>query len=123
MAKKREKTRYIDLEIKSSAFTAFFRTFGIAGKKRGGIDFSEITALRQLLSNERARMLHTLRTKKPDSIYQLAKLLGRDFKSVRKDVELLRHFDLVRLEKGEKGKRKLIKPISNLDVLHLKLKL
>ena len=123
MAKKREKTRYIDLEVKSSAFTAFFRTFGVAGKKRGGIDFGEITALRQLLSDEKARILYTLRTKKPSSIYQLAKLLGRDFKSVRKDVELLRHFDLIRLEKGEKGKRKMLKPVSNLDVLHIKLKL
>lgn len=123
MARKREKTRYIDLEVKSGAFTAFFRAFRVAGKKRGGIDFSEITALRQLLSNEKARMLYILRTKKPGSIYQLTKLLGRDFKSVRKDIELLRHFDLVRLEKEVKKNRKLLKPVSNLDVLHIKLKL
>lgn len=123
MAKKQKpKIRYIDLKRKGGAFTALFRKFGIAGEKHAGIEFSDITSLRQLLSNEKARILHTMQEEKPVSIYKLAKLLGRDFKSVRKDITLLKSFDLIRLEKGSKGKRKLLKPVLNLDMLQINIR-
>ena len=121
MAKKREITKFIDIKSRGGAFTAFFRRFGIAAQQHAGIEFREITALRQLLSNEKARMLHIIKTMNPSSIYALAKLLKRDFKSVRKDVELLKHFGLINLIGGKKGKRRLLKPVLNLDVLHIKL--
>jgi hypothetical protein len=38
------------------------------------IDFSGLLALRQLLSDEKARILHTIKTKNPKSIYELAKI-------------------------------------------------
>lgn len=122
MAKK-EKVRFIDLRVRDDAFTAFFRRFGVAGKQHGGINFDEISALRHLLSNEKARILRTLQDKKPGSIYELAKLLKRDFKAVRKDLELLQHYDLISLEKKEKGKRQMLKPVLNLDALHIVLKI
>lgn len=122
MAKK-EGVRFIDLKVRDSAFTAFFRKFGIAGKTHGGINFDEIAALRHLLSNEKAKILRTIQDKKPESIYALAKILGRDFKAVRKDVELLKHYDLIRLIQKEKGKKKLLKPALNLDILHIVLKI
>ncbi len=122
MAKK-EKVRFIDLKVRDSAFTAFFRKFGIAGKTHGGINFDEIAALRHLLSNEKARILRTIQDKKPESIYELAKILRRDFKSVRKDVELLQQYEIIRLIQREKGRRKMLKPILNLDILHIILKI
>jgi len=123
MANTKERVRNIDLEIKKGAFTALFRKFSADGEQKGGINFSGITALRQLLSNEKARILHVLSNKKPESIYALAKILERDFKSVRKDVELLKNFDLVNLIREGKGKRQRLRPVLNLDVLDIRLKL
>ena len=46
-------------------------------------------------------------------------MLGRDFKSVRKDIELLRHFGFVRFISEAKGKRHNLKPVINLDKVQL----
>lgn len=119
----KEKARHVDIRLKHGAFSAFFRRFKVEGKKYGGLDFSEITALRQLLSNEKARMLWTLQNKSPASIYELAKMLGRDFKSVREDVELLKEFGFVRFIRESKGRRQRLKPVINLEKLHITLSL
>ena len=58
-------------------------------------DFSGILALRQLLSNEKARILDTIKKHKPKSIYDLAKKLGRGFKSVNDDLKLLERFGFI----------------------------
>lgn len=114
MAKKT--TKNINLSIESGTFTGIFRR--IRGEKKG-YDFSEISALRQLLSNERARLLHTIKTENPSSIYHLAKILGRDFKSVRQDVRLLEKFGFLELESNSKGKREMLKPILTTDTLNI----
>ncbi len=58
-------------------------------------DFSGISALRQLLSNEKARIIHTIKARNPTSIYDLAKKLGRTFKSVTRDLEILERFGFI----------------------------
>lgn len=120
---KNERIGNIDIRLKHGTFTSLFRRLTTEGRSYGGLDFSDITALRQLLSNEKARMLYTLKNKKPSSLYELAKMLGRDFKSVRKDLELLRHFGFVRFIAESKGKRKRLKPVINLDKIHLTIHL
>ena len=119
----KENTRHIDIRLKHGAFAAFFRPFKVGGKKYAGLDFSEITALRQLLSNEKARILWTLQNKKPSSIYELAKILHRDFKSVRDDVELLKQFGFIRFIRESKGKRQRLKPIINFEKIHITVSL
>lgn len=116
---KEERTGFVEIRLKHGAFTSLFRRFKAEGRSYGGLDFSDITALRRLLSNEKARILYTLKEKNPVSIYALAKMLGRDFKSVRKDVELLRHFGFVRFIAESKGKRHKLKPVINLDKVQL----
>jgi predicted transcriptional regulator len=101
-------TRNITLNISSGSFSGIFRR--LRGKK-GEYNFSGISALRQLLSDERARILHTIKTKDPPSLYNLAKVLGRDFKSVRQDVKLLEKFGFLELETNSIGKREMLKPI------------
>lgn len=124
MAKEESRTRHIEVKLRHGGiFSAFFRPFTARGERYSGLDFSDISALRQLLSNEKARMLFTLQNKKPSSIYQLAKTLGRDFKSVRKDVELLKQFGFIRFEAGGKGKRKSLKPVLNLSRLEISINL
>ena len=84
-----KQTRNISLSIESGMFTGIFKR--LRGTK-GSYDSSDISEVRKILSNERARILYLLKVEKPDSIYQLAKLLKRDFKSVREDIKLLEKF-------------------------------
>ncbi len=109
---KEPKTRNITLGIESGTFTGIFRR--LRGEKKE-YEFSGISALRQLLSNERARLLHTIKTKKPTSIYHLSKILSRDFKSVRNDVKLLERFGFLELDALRTGKREMLKPILSVD--------
>jgi len=119
----KKRTGRIEIKLKHGAFTGIFRRFKVDAKKYEGLDFTDITALRQLLSNEKARMLYILQHKKPKSIYELAKILKRDFKSVRKDVELLKQFGLVSFKSQSRGKRKMLQPILNLDRIELVINL
>ena len=112
--KERQGTKNISLELKRSTFSALFHLFSSEDL------FEEVSKVRSLLSNERAKILHTIKESSPKSVYVLAKLLGRDFKSVRKDVSLLEHFGIIRLEKSS-GKRPSLKPILALDKLQINI--
>ena len=91
MAEKQIKNLNITLAEKSGTFSSIFYR---KDKKN-----SDIAKLRNLLSNEKARLLYITKSKQPESIYHLAKLLGRDFKAVRHDIKLLEeYFYLPRLD-------------------------
>ena len=108
----------ISLALKRSAFSTLFHMFSKADL------YGEVAEVRALLSNERARMIHLIKDSNPESVYSLAKLLGRDFKSVRKDITLLQHFGIIRLIRtAKKGhKRQSLKPILQLDTLQINIK-
>lgn len=112
-------TRTINITIKASkdAFTSFFRH--LKGEKEQDYDFSEISALRQLLNNEKARILHVIKHEKPSSLYALAKILKRDFKSVQQDIKLLEHFSFVRLISEKSGKRNRLRPVVAADSVNI----
>lgn len=74
-------------------------------------DFSSLLSLRQLLSNEKARMLHVIKTEKPDSIYSLAKKLNRGFKCVFDDVKLLERWGFIELIEEKTKHRIRHKPV------------
>ena len=114
MAKKTKQptVRNISLSIESGTFTGIFKR--LRGEKQS-YDFSGIAGLRQLLSNERARLLSTIKNKKPTSMYNLAKILERDFKSVRQDIRLLERFGFIELDANTKGKREMLKPVLAVD--------
>ena len=117
-----EKTKVREITLKASGggFTSLFKKF--EGKK-SDYDFSDASALRRLLSNERARMLDIIRRKKPSSIYSLAKVLNRDFKSVREDIKLLERFGFIELISEKKGKKVLHKPLITADSVHIILRI
>ena len=73
-------------------------------------DFEGLSALRQLLNNEKARMLHVIKTQEPKSIYELAKKLKRNFKSVFDEIKLLERFGFVELIEERTKKRVRYKP-------------
>ena len=57
--------------------------------KLNKIVFNDIETLRSILTTERVRVLHCIKEKKPKSIYELAKITNREYKSVYDDVEVL----------------------------------
>ena len=68
--------------------------------KRTGVYFVSVEAMRQVLTEPRLTLLHTIRTRRPRSIAALAKLARRDFKNVRADVKILSDLGLVELKTG-----------------------
>ena len=87
----RTKIREITIKESKGAFSVFSKS-RISKKD---YDFSGMQALRQLLSNEKARILHVIKTEKPSSIYDLAKKLDRGFKTVNDDLKLLERFGFI----------------------------
>lgn len=67
---------------------------------------AQIKRVKQLLSKEKIRILYTIKENKPKSVYELAKLLKRNFKAVRQDLKVLEDLGLVSL-KTEKVKNRL----------------
>jgi len=117
MAKK-ERTRIVNLYISPNAFSSIFKR--LRGE-RSDYDFSGLADLRQLLSNEKAKILNTIKNRNPESIYHLAKILGRDFKAVSKDIKLLERFGFIELKHEVKGKRKKLKPVVVIDNLQINI--
>lgn len=113
------KTRDINIVEEGGTFATFFKK--ITGEQEN-YDFEGIHALRQLLTNEKAKILYTLKTKKPSSIYNLAKTLKRDFKSVNDDIKLLEKFGFIDLIEEKTGKRNRLRPILVVDSIHINVK-
>ncbi len=86
-------------------------------------DFSGVLALRQLLSNEKARVLHVIKHHKPSSIYNLAKKLNRNFKTVLGDIKLLERFGFIELIEEKENNRIRHKPVIIADSITINLKI
>ncbi|MFH1325674.1 MAG: hypothetical protein ABIH49_02815 [archaeon] len=114
-----QKIREIIIKESKGTFSIFKKT----NVSKDSYDFSGISALRRLLSNEKARMLNAIKTQKPGSIYELAKILGRDFKSVKKDISLLERFGFVEFTKEKTKNRTRHKPELTTDsvTIHIKI--
>ncbi len=113
------KTREITIRESRGTFS-IFKDNKIAKKN---YNFSGILALRQLLSNERARMIDVIRTQKPKSLYELAKKLGRGFKSIKEDIKLLERFGIVELIEEKTKKRIRHKPEIVAEEIVIKIKI
>ena len=66
--------------------------------KRTGIGFSNVDSFRKFFSPRRMELLSVIKHKKPKSVYQLAKLLDREYKNVYDDVGLLEELGLITKE-------------------------
>ena len=77
-------------------------------KKDEAIYFETVDAMRSVLTNNRLLILRTIRERKPHSVYELAKILGRDLKNVNQDLMLLAEIGLVTLEKTTTDKKRVI---------------
>jgi predicted transcriptional regulator len=112
-------TREITLKESKGAFSIFKKS----AKNKDNYDFSGISALRQLLTKEKARILDVIKNEKPASLYDLAKKLGRNFKSVHDDIKLLERFGFIEIveEKTKNRTRHRPKIITELVTIHVKI--
>ncbi|MBI2044467.1 MarR family transcriptional regulator [Candidatus Pacearchaeota archaeon] len=109
----RTKTREITITESKGTFSIFKNPFS----SKESFDFEGIHVLRQLLNNEKARILHIIKYEKPKSIYELAKKLGRNFKSVSDDVKLLERFGFVEFLPESTKKRRRLRPVVVVDTI------
>ena len=76
--------------------------------RRSGVYFTSLEAARNLLTPSRLALLRAVRTTRPGSIYELAKIVSRDLKNVQDDLRTLEHYGLVRMTRGRSaGKRRV----------------
>ncbi len=81
------------------------------------LGFTDISQLTKILSLQRLRLCQVVREKKPKSINQLAKLLGRAQTNVQKDVYELAELGVLELERsrGQGKKKETVQPIFDWD--------
>jgi len=70
------------------------------------VGFTSLEAARNFLTRERLGLLRTIKSRQPNSMYQLAKMTGRDLKNIQQDVQILERHGLVRIAKRPRGSRK-----------------
>jgi predicted transcriptional regulator len=90
-------------------------------KKHEGISFENIETMRKILSEERLRILKTVKKEHPKSIYELAKFLNRDIKNTFDDVQFLARIGLIELKKTKEGREKTV-PKVNYDRILLEIR-
>jgi len=118
------KVKKIDIGIKGlrESMKDFAETWksletGRKVKKNEGIYFDSIDNMRASLTNNRLLILKTIREHKPKSVYELARILGRDLKNVNQDLKLLSEIGLVNLERRETDKKRIIPHVDYSKIL------
>jgi predicted transcriptional regulator len=88
---------------------------------REEVGFTSIEAARNFLTRERLTLLRTIRTRHPSSLYELAKIVDRDFKNVQEDIQILERHGLVQIAKEPRGRRKVKVPRVTFDEIALRI--
>lgn len=105
----------------------FSRTYkmlaaGAQVESSSGVYFSSLDAARNLLTPERVRLLALIRSQHPKSVYELAKLAGRDLKNTYEDVALLERHGIVK-KRMRKGNQRASAPSVPYDEIQLNIPL
>ncbi|MFZ3138976.1 MAG: hypothetical protein WA126_16465 [Thermodesulfovibrionales bacterium] len=77
-------------------------------EKRSGIYFESIDTMSKVLTNKRLTILKVIKEEEPNSVYALAKLLGRDLKNVNQDLKMLVDIGLVTVESVKDDKKRIV---------------
>ena len=121
------KTLTIRIKSVGEAREGFRKTFGdvAAGrrvKRHDGVYFTSIEAARSLLTPSRLALLRAVRTRRPGSIYELAKLVHRDLKNVQADLRLLETYGLIRMADVPRSSNRRVRvPQALFDEIELKI--
>lgn len=85
--------------------------------KEPEVYFTSFEALRKALTPKRLELLHIIKTKKPSSMNELARIAKRDIKNVTEDVRYLEQIGFI--EKKETDRK--ITPVVNYDKVMLEM--
>ena len=121
------KTLTIQIKSAGDALDGFRDTFKAVEargriSRREGVYFTSIEAARNLLTPNRLALLRAVRSGRPGSIYELAKMVRRDLKNVQDDLRLLERYALIRMaDATSSGKRRVRVPQAVFDQIALKI--
>ena len=85
--------------------------------KEPEIYFTSLEAFRKALTPKRLELLHAIKTRKPESINELARMVKRDVKNVADDIKYLKQIGLI--EKMEKDRKTA--PVVDYDMIDLQI--
>jgi len=85
------------------------------------VGFTSLEAARNFLTRERLGLLRTIKSRHPNSIYELAKMTGRDLKNVQQDIQILERHGLVRISSRARGNRRVKVPRVPFQEIALKI--
>lgn len=91
-------------------------------EEKEGVYFTSLEALRQVLTPRRLELLHEIRLKRPESIYELARMTGRQLKNVQNDVSILARIGLLSLSRPRQARARVV-PRVEYDRLQLQIPL
>lgn len=111
----RTKTLYFQLNATERSFVSKILN------ERKDKSYADLELLRNLLTKEKARILATIKTKNPTSIYHLSTMLKRDQKSVRRDLKILERFGFIDFEAKKSGKKISHKPFLTVNKMILEI--
>jgi len=92
-------------------------------KKKDVVYFSSFEEMNKVLTPNRIELLEIIRTKKPESIYQLAQFAGKDQGNVTKDVNVLEEHGFLEIIKTKEGNRMKSEPRSDYNMIEMAIKL
>lgn len=78
------------------------------------LSFPDFKTFRRVFTLRRLEIIKAIKSKKPKSIYELAKFLNKKVENIYNDVALLENMGLIELEKS-KEVRERVKPEINFD--------
>ncbi|MGV8162402.1 MAG: hypothetical protein ACP5N2_03680 [Candidatus Nanoarchaeia archaeon] len=92
-------------------------------KEEGVIYFSSFDEMQKVLNNKRIELLEAIKKHAPESIYELARIVKRDQGNVTKDVNILRKYGFIQIDKHKEGKRMKSSPRVEPDSIEMVIKL
>ena len=90
-------------------------------KPKRGLSFGSVESFRQFFTPKRLELLRVIKHRRPQSIYELAKLIKRDIKSVVVDIKILENYDLIDIKKIVVKNGYKVKPIFDYDKLNVEI--
>ena len=93
---------------------------GMLPKQESSYSFQNIEDYIKTLTPKRLELLSVIRHKKPKSMYELSKMVNRDFKNVSEDIHILKEVGLIEIEEKDIPK-KIIIPSVKFDRLRISI--
>jgi len=89
-------------------------------EKHEEISFENLETLRKALTPKRLELMHIIKLRHPESIYELAQMVQRDAKNVTDDLHYLQELGVISLQHLH-DEREKIKPLLKTDRLQVEI--